>query len=61
MSDKKETENIGEGCGSSQGATTRVQVTELLFKSDKVSGVLLGCSPLKVLHSLNLSHIQSLR
>lgn len=60
MSDNGETENKGESCGGSQGATTRVQVTQLLFKSDTVSGVLLGCSPLKVLHSLNLSHIQSL-
>ena len=37
------------------------RVKQLLFISDTVSGGLLGCSLLKVLQSLNLAHIQSLR
>lgn len=62
MSDKRETENIGDSCGSSRGGTAAgVRVKQLLFISDTVSGGLLGCSPLKVLQSLNLAHIQSLR
>lgn len=60
MSDKGETENKGESRGSSRawgrslGSTAAVQI------GYSQCG-LLGCSPLKVLQSLNLSHIQSLR
>lgn len=39
----------------------KVWVKQLLFNLDQVTLELLGFSPLKVLQSLNFSHIQSLR
>lgn len=53
--------NKDEKTWKQSGGRAGVWVKQLLFKLDTVSWGLLGCSPLKVLQSLNLSHIQSLR
>ncbi len=62
MSDKRESENKGESCGSSQGAAAGVCLGKTAAVQIEYSQWgLLGCRPLKVLQSLNFSHIQSLR